>query len=284
MKTPSSSQLGNRAGCHSAVVSGRPRATFIACTACLPFPAQIVEGDMIAGGVLVAATLTSAKLVPANCRDPRAPSTIRTNGQSFESRGSTSVQRRRMKSVPIPELQGREDSAHEGPTMRAKSKRTVDVAMLPSPSPPPPCDDGVRICRHGSHLPVPDGVSQGWLVPLPLETVTALAARSQSAILEAGEAPVQSSPKQPGLRFLFAPLIARYSYSGKPYTNAITTRTWHVRIHFVRNKRGLGTRKSAESRRAPCVGDPRSRHADSSSRNRPLVSSGNAEKITGCSL
>ena len=45
-----------------------------------------------------------------------------------EHRDSTSVQRRRIKCLAIPELYSGEDSADEGPAMWHKSKRTVDVA------------------------------------------------------------------------------------------------------------------------------------------------------------
>src|SRR4029077_2859314 len=76
-------QLGNRAGCHSAVVSGIPRAIFIACTACpaIPLP-RLSRATMTAELFSFAATAMSAKLVPVTAATLGLPSTIRTNGQS----------------------------------------------------------------------------------------------------------------------------------------------------------------------------------------------------------
>src|ERR1043166_1740709 len=90
--------------------------------------AQIVERDHHCGGVLIRGHANVRKIGSCHCRNPRASFYDSNEWTIGERRSSTSVQRRCRKCVPIPELQSGKDPSDQRPTMRHKSKRTLDIA------------------------------------------------------------------------------------------------------------------------------------------------------------
>src|ERR1051326_2276591 len=90
--------------------------------------AQIVERDHHCGGVLIRGHANVRKIGSCHCRNPRASFYDSNEWTIGERRSSTSVQRRCRKCVPIPVLQRGKDPSDERPTMRHKSKRTLDIA------------------------------------------------------------------------------------------------------------------------------------------------------------